>query len=341
MMKSLTFLGDVWLPRPFRSTVQFDGDFVFNLESPITRCGKPAHPKISLRASDNYIEATFGKKPLAVGLSNNHIMDYGPEGYRDTLKALESSGIPFFGSGTLEENCNNPLIVPVGQSLVGLVGYVCPSTNPILAQRGTPGVMPIDAGQIQADVQKARRKGAQFVVLNLHWGDEDVGIPKPQDVDLARRLLEIGADLIIGHHSHCIQSYETHGNKSVFYGLGNCIFPDDWVLCPGANGFDRIRLCFPAKSSLSFIARLELDSGMATASVLRFDGVELRPENKSTGQFVLPRMERTQYNSYYDRRLNRDLWLARLGRLLVRPRFPRASSFYHGFRGVLRSFGIG
>jgi hypothetical protein len=337
-MRSLTFLGDVWVPRPFRSTVQFDGDFVFNLESPITSCQKPVHQKICLRAADNYIEATFGKRPLAVSLANNHIMDYGHEGYRDTLNALQSSGIRFFGAGTLEENCNNPLILEVGQVRVGLLGYVCPSTSPVLAQPNTAGVMPIDLNRIERDVVRARGKGAQFVVLNLHWGAEDVGIPKPQDVDLARQLLEIGSDLIIGHHSHCIQSYETRAGKSIFYSLGNCIFPNDSALRPSGDGFSQYRLCFPAKNTRSLMVRVEPDCALATASILRFDGVKLRTEKGSTGRFALPRMDRALYNSYYERRFNRDVCLARLERLFVRPRIPKPSSLYYGLRGLLRSF---
>jgi poly-gamma-glutamate synthesis protein (capsule biosynthesis protein) len=342
-MNHLTFLGDVWLPRAFKSAVQFDGDFIFNLESPITRCDQPAHAKICLQAPENYIEATFGKKPLAVSLANNHIMDFGHEGYEDTLKALESSRIRFFGAGTLEQNCNNPLIVPVGQSLVGLLGYVCPSTCPVLAQRNTPGVMPIELARIQADILQARHGGAKFVILNLHWGEEDVGTPKPQDVAFARQLLEIGADLIIGHHSHCIQSHETRGTKSIFYGLGNCIFPDEWALRPSeaGEGFVRTHLCFPRKSKHSLMVRVELASGVTTVSALRFTGIELRRENLCPDKFELPRMDSEQYSSYYDRRYHRDIWFARLGRLLVRPRFPKPSSFRYGLRGLLRSFRAG
>lgn len=337
-MSNLTFLGDVWLPRPFRSTVRFDGDFIFNLESPITRCEKPAHPKICLRAPGNYIEETFGKMPLAVCLANNHIMDYGAEGYRDTLEALESSQIQFFGAGTFEENCNNPLVVTVGSSRVGLLGYVCPSTCPVLAQPGTLGVMPIELGRIQADVVEARRRGAGCVVVSLHWGNEDVGTPKPQDVCLARQLLELDVDLIIGHHSHCIQSYESLGRKSIFYGLGNCIFPGDWALSPKCDGFARIRLCYPPKSRFSLMVRLDPAGGVATPSVLRFNGLELKGESTSASRFVLPSMDDKQYSAYYDRRFHWDLWFARLGRLFVRPKVPKPSSFYYGLRGLLKSF---
>ena len=339
-MRSLSFLGDVWLPRPFRSTVQFDGDFVFNLESPITNCQKPAHQKICLRAADNYIKATFGRMPLAVSLANNHIMDYGHDGFRDTLKALQSSGIQSFGAGTIEENCNNPLILDVGQVRVALLGYVCPSTSPVLAQPNTAGVMPIDLNRIQGDVVRARNSGAQFVVLNLHWGDEDVGIPKPQDVDLAKRLLEVGSDVIIGHHSHCIQSYETCAGKSVFYSLGNCIFPNDPALRPSGDGFSQFRLCFPAKNSRSLMVRVDLASAQTAASILRFDGAELRTEKASAGRFALPRMDRARYNSYYERRYHRDVCLARLERLLVRPRLPKPSSLYYVLRGLLRSLSV-
>lgn len=339
-MNSITFLGDVWLPRPFRSTVDFPGDFVFNLESPITTCDHPAHQKICLRASDN-IESTFGRKPLAVCLANNHILDYGAEGYADTLQALRRSGIPYFGAGTLSENCNNPLLLKVKGRTIALLGYVCPSTTPVLAEGSRPGVMPISRKQIEADLLTARQMGAQLVILNLHWGDEAVSVPKPEDVDLARALIEKGADLIIGHHSHCMQSFEMHNSKGIFYSLGNCIFPNEWALQPSKDGFSRFRICFPKKSGLSLGVRFDLDTAQPNPFMLRFDGRELRREQRGASRLALPRMSPAKYTSYYRRHLHLDVALFRLACLTLRRRIPKLSSFKYGVRALARGMGLG
>lgn len=339
-MKAITFLGDVWLPRTFGSAVDFAGDFVFNLESPITASEKPAHKKICLRATEN-IESTFGRKPLAVCLANNHILDFGAEGYEETLRALRRSGIPYFGAGTVAENCNNPLLLEVKDRTIGLLGYVCPSTSPVLAERSQPGVMPISLDQIQADMLAARRRGAQAVILNLHWGDEAVSVPKPQDVDLARELVDRGADLIIGHHSHCMQSFEIYKSRGVFYGLGNCIFPNDWALQPGEDGFSPFRICFPKKNGLSLGVRFELDTGLASPFMLRFDGRELRREKRNPSKLSLPRMSAAEYRAHYRRHLHLDVALFRLACLAVRRRVPKLSSFGYGVRALVRGIGLG
>jgi poly-gamma-glutamate synthesis protein (capsule biosynthesis protein) len=290
---------------------------------------------------DNCIQATFRKKPLAVCLANNHIMDYGVDGYRDTLTALKSSGIYHFGAGTIGENCNNPLVLPVQDTLVGLAGYVCPTTDPVFAQGDRPGVMPITLDHVEKDILTARRKGAQRIIINLHWGVEGVGAPRPEDVQLARKILQCGADMIIGHHTHCIQSYEMCGSKGVFYGLGNCIFPNDWDLRPSASEFSRFRVCLPAESGLSMMIRLDLDCPKTTPFVLRFDGAELKPAKTRMTRFSLPSMGREDYSRYYHRRQNRDLLLFSLGAFLVQPRLPKPAAFFRVIHRLLQGAGIG
>lgn len=81
---TVTFLGDVFLPEPFESTLRFD-NYIPNLEYPITDAETPAKDKVVLRAKQSYLEETFDSKPTAVCLANNHIMDYGVEGFNDTL----------------------------------------------------------------------------------------------------------------------------------------------------------------------------------------------------------------------------------------------------------------
>ena len=222
----LTFLGDVYLPQVFDARGLEIENIVLNLEAPVTKSARPHPGKINLRVPDLFADATFGIQPRAVCLANNHIMDYGPRGLEDTLQALSSAGIAYFGAGTLQDDCNNPAIVRVGDTVVGLLGYVCRSTAPVFASGDAPGVAPIDLGAIRADIDRTIGMGAQRVVVCLHWGAEEVPLPRPEDVVLARRIVEAGADVIIGHHAHTVQSWEVHEGKPIFYGLGNFIMPE-------------------------------------------------------------------------------------------------------------------
>ncbi len=224
-MGFLNFFGDVYLEQPFPADLPWSGDYVLNLEAPITRSTRPQLGKINLKAEGVFFKETFGRNPVAVCLANNHIMDYGIEGFLDTLEHLRAHGILYFGAGSLAENCLNPLLLDAHGQRIALLGYVCPSTHPLLASRESPGAAPIGLERIAGDIGKARRGGAATVIVQLHWGEEDVGLPKPADVETAHRIVDLGADLIVGHHAHCIQPFEVYSGKHIFYGLGNTVFP--------------------------------------------------------------------------------------------------------------------
>jgi hypothetical protein len=222
----LTFLGDVFLPERYVSCVGGLEQYVLNMEYPITRSQRGYPGKINLCVRENYLEDTFGGVPAGVCLANNHILDYGLDGLEDTLGVLRREGVPYFGAGHNHESCNNPAHVECSGFNVALLGYACKSTSPVLASDDRPGVLPIELDQINQAMQRARKAGAQRIVVCLHWGAEEVYLPKPADVRIARALIDAGADLIIGHHAHRIQPWEKYGRKALIYGLGNCIFPD-------------------------------------------------------------------------------------------------------------------
>lgn len=183
--------------------------------------------KIKLRSNDLFFKQTFGRNPEAVCLANNHIMDFGKQGFTDTLEILKYNDIKFFGAGDWKNNYHNPLILCIDNQRIALMGYVCPSTNPIFARDNYPGVVPIDLDKISEDIKLAKSNNVNYIVVQLHWGEEEVFLPRPKDIFDSHAIIDLGADLIIGHHAHCIQPYEIYKGKYIFYGLGNCIFPDD------------------------------------------------------------------------------------------------------------------
>lgn len=243
MSRKVLFLGDWYLEHPVDASSTIDEyAYIFNLEAPISKRGKPALNKICLRMKDNYILPSFGREPLAVCLANNHIMDYGALAFEDTLNTLSSMSIPFFGAGSEKDNFHNPAVVRVAGQRVALMGYVCHSTHPIYAGNGKFGVCPIELDRIHRDIQQARAKGATRVVVSLHWGGEELMLPKPGDVELARNIIDAGADVIVGHHAHVPQPVETVKGKPVAYGLGNFVMPDLEVPVYGKDGTNPVRI---------------------------------------------------------------------------------------------------
>ncbi len=221
---ALTFLGDIYLDRAYELKFQIN-DFVLNLEYPISQNGIPAKNKINLIQTRSFIYETFNKFPLAVNLANNHIMDYGEEAFSDTIQFLESNGIKYFGAGNKSNNFNNPCIMKYTNRTIGLFGYCCPSTNPIFGENTSNGSACLIESEVYRNIKEYKSQ-VDYLIINFHWGHEEIPFPKPSDVKIARNCIDYGADLIIGHHAHVIQSFEVYKNKYIFYGIGNFIFPD-------------------------------------------------------------------------------------------------------------------
>lgn len=230
----ITFVGDVYAPGPFRSQLSLTPPWVCNLEGSVTTVRVGTTGKINLKAEGFCLEESIGSLPAAVSLANNHIIDYGDEGLEDTLRLLEVAGVQAFGVRLGRDDPATRACVSCGGLNVFLIGYTCPSTHPAVGVRNSPAIL--DDDQVEKDILQARRDGADRVAICLHWGEEEVPFPTPRDRLRARMYVKAGADFIIGHHSHCIQSWEVIEGIPVFYGLGNFIMPD---LLRAPNEFDK------------------------------------------------------------------------------------------------------
>ena len=224
MHKKVLFLGDVYLPRSYPDIERMEYEYVFNLEYPITRTSNALPGKINLKSDSCYVKQTFGRVPLAVCLANNHIVDYGDEGITDTFSALENEGIVYFGAGKKENNYNNPLILE--QYGVALLGYCGTRDVQRLDELGLENrPAPIESDLIKADIENALRENYRPIV-QLHWGIEESAWPSRENVGLARKLVEFGAEMVLFHHAHTVQPVEYYRGKLIAYCLGNYLFDD-------------------------------------------------------------------------------------------------------------------
>jgi len=223
-MKKLTFFGDTVLDKPY--SIEFDIDeFIFNLETPLSCKGTIAKNKVNICQEKSYILETFHKKPLAVTLANNHVMDFGEEAFGKTKEILDTLNIPYFGAGLSTENFNNPAIIEFAGKKIALLGYSCATTSPIFGNTKHSGSAILELDSIIKDINSIRDE-VDFIIIQPHWGIQEIPFPRYSDREIAHKLIDSGADLIIGHHAHVIQSHEIYKDKHIFYGLGNFIFPD-------------------------------------------------------------------------------------------------------------------
>jgi len=220
----LSFFGDTVLDKAYNIDFKID-KFVFNLETPLSCEGTPALHKVNICQERSYIEETFSSLPLAVSLANNHVMDFGEEAFSKTEMFLKEQGIPYFGAGLSGDNFNNPSIIEFADKKIALCGYTCATANPIFGDKNSKGSARLKLDNIITDIESLKSK-VDFIIIQPHWGIQEIPFPRFYDVEIAHALIDAGADLIIGHHAHVIQSHEIYKGKYIFYGIGNFIFPD-------------------------------------------------------------------------------------------------------------------
>jgi hypothetical protein len=214
-------------------------DFGFvNMETPVA----PAHSKGSkpfmFDAPVALPEALKDDGVKIVSFANNHVMDQGWAGFAETRDHLREIGLQFVGSGDTAEQTWKPLVVEANGIKVGWLGmtrWLNGNRNPDKDDQphvnffpypgeagGAPGA---DEAQVLAAV-KAARAQCDMLVISIHWGTEYAPAPRPEDVEMAHKMLDAGASVIVGHHPHVLQPIETYttgdGRMAViFYSLGN------------------------------------------------------------------------------------------------------------------------
>ena len=192
-----------------------------NLEAPLFDGSAPiikAGP--ALLAPSACAKGLAGMKPV-LALSNNHILDHGPEGLESTLRALRGAGIPFFGAGETLEDAAKPFVLEKNGLKIGLVA-VCEREFSV-AEEASPGANPFDP--LETPDQIARlKKACDFVVVLYHGGIECYRYPSPGLRKTLRKLVEKGADLVVCQHTHAVGCCEEYLGATIVYGQGNLLF---------------------------------------------------------------------------------------------------------------------
>ena len=157
-------------------------------------------------------------------LATNHMLDAGTKGLSDTIHELQVIGFKTIGAGLTEDDISEPIVWKTDQGCLSIVNWVFPETNP--DWMSVPGVN-CWQGLDKAEKMISRLKEkSDWVMTILHWSDELFYYPRPEDRDIAQRLVQMGSDMIIGHHPHVVRGYEFIKGCPIFYSLGNFFFSD-------------------------------------------------------------------------------------------------------------------
>ncbi len=162
-----------------------------------------------------------------LGLANNHSLDYGHDGLRETIRHLEQADLAIIGTES-EAGAPAALIEEVGGLRLAFLAFnAVPDPQaemPCAApDRCWPRPVPWDA-QTSAAAIDAARSEADAVIVSVHWGFEYQPLPDPYQETIAAAMLAAGADLILGHHPHVPQRITAQGDQVVAYSLGNFLF---------------------------------------------------------------------------------------------------------------------
>lgn len=161
----------------------------------------------------------------AVAVANNHSGDFGPSAFAQMLDRLERHGIAYFGGGRDLAQAHVPLIIERQGLRVAFLAYNEFFPRSFEADTDKPGIAWSEDEQVVLDIRRARSAyRADLVIPVMHWGWEHEPRASERQRQLARLMIDAGADAIVGGHPHVIQDVEHYQGKPIIYSLGNFVF---------------------------------------------------------------------------------------------------------------------
>jgi poly-gamma-glutamate synthesis protein (capsule biosynthesis protein) len=199
-----------------------------NLETAITDRGTRAPKDFNFRAPASAFAALRAAGVDVVTEANNHGMDYGLVGLRDSVAAARAARFPVVGIGLDAAAAFAPYRVTVKGQRLAFIGATQVLDSNLKAAwsagDGKPGLASAyDEARLLAAVRAARAT-SDTVVVYLHWGEERHACPIPRQPEIARKLADAGADVVVGSHAHVLLGAGMLGRTFVSYGLGNFVF---------------------------------------------------------------------------------------------------------------------
>lgn len=239
---TITFTGDILLDRGVRQYVERRGiDYVFspfvdsvfqssdlvvaNLECPATIIRQPVYKKYIFRGEPEWLSALKRHGITHLNLANNHSIDQGRAGLVDTKKNIEAAGMVPVGVGDDMWQAAQPVLLASSPRNVYLLTSLQMPLENFSYLPEKPSVSNEDMDSLIVRVRKLRQDEPQcFVIVSIHWGGEHTLKPSPQQRRQARQLIDAGADALICHHTHTLQTIEHYQGKPIYYSIGNFIF---------------------------------------------------------------------------------------------------------------------
>lgn len=239
---NIIFTGDILLDRGVRRVINHHGvdhlfsdgiDSVFrsaqivvgNLECPATKIESPVFKQYIFRSEPEWLDTLRQHGITHLNLANNHSIDQGREGLLDTKRNIKAAGMVPIGAGASMQEAAGPVLLASSPRKVWLVpslrlaleNYSYLTDKPCVSQEPMDSLM-------QRVFQLRKADSTAVIIVSLHWGGEHTLKPVPRQRMEAHQLILAGADALICHHTHTLQTIETFRGKPIYYSIGNFIF---------------------------------------------------------------------------------------------------------------------
>jgi|LSQX01.1.fsa_nt_gb hypothetical protein len=197
-----------------------EADYVnINLENPITNASFNKEKGSALKAPPNTAQYLKDRHINICTLANNHIMDCGYNGLDDTVEALNQNRILFYGVGGYHPY----ILLNKGDVKVALIAS-CHKEGP-LWDGHKPAPFSFRIKELKLLIKDIRDNAKpDYIIFSYHGGTEFNTVPEPKRRKFFHKLVDLGIDIIIGHHAHVPQGIEARGKSIIIYGLGNFCF---------------------------------------------------------------------------------------------------------------------
>lgn len=197
--------GEAYFFKNFKEVFEQDDLTLINLECVLSDSTSIVEKTFNIKGGLDYAGIMTSSSVEACSLGNNHTLDYGQEGLADTKEVLDAAGIAYAYNDIVSYYTTEEGIV------VAIVSSVAFGSQ-------------VSEDYLINGIVAAREQGADIVVACAHWGIEYDHYPYDYQQTLGHKLVDAGADLVIGNHPHCLQGVEEYNGKLICYSLGNFSF---------------------------------------------------------------------------------------------------------------------
>lgn len=198
--------GEEYFLKNFKDIFAADDLTIVNLECVFTTETQRVEKTFNIKGKPEYTGILTSSFVEAVSLGNNHSSDYGPQSLVDTKNALDEAGVLYAINDTIAYYTTDEGLV-VAMVSAGMTSGAVGTEQYLLS-----------------GIAEAKNQGADLIIASCHWGVEGDHYPNDFQRNLGHKLIDAGADLVIGNHPHVLQGMEEYNGKIIIYSLGNFSF---------------------------------------------------------------------------------------------------------------------